>query len=62
MTKGADQEVSSVAFTIANGGITSGLKLYAFLTSSAVNLGSGPIDRHGYRCWISARRISWLRP
>jgi predicted peroxiredoxin len=38
MTKGADHELSSVAFTIANGGITSGLKVYAFLTSSAVDL------------------------
>lgn len=38
MTKGIDHELSSVAFTIANGGITSGLKVYAFLTSSAVDL------------------------
>ncbi len=38
MTKGADHELSSVAFTIANGGITSGLKVYAFLTSAAVDL------------------------
>ena len=38
MTKGADHELSSVAFTIANGGITAGFKVYAFLTSSAVDL------------------------
>jgi len=38
MTKGTDHELSSVAFTIACGGITSGLKVYAFLTSSAVDL------------------------
>jgi predicted peroxiredoxin len=38
MTKGADHEVSSVAFTIANGGITAGFKVYAFLTSAAVDL------------------------
>ena len=38
MTKGADHELSSVAFTIANGGLTSGLKVYAFLTSAAVDL------------------------
>ena len=38
MTRGADQELSSVAFTIANGGMTAGLKVYAFLTSSAVDL------------------------
>jgi predicted peroxiredoxin len=30
--------LSSVAFTIANGGITAGMKVYAFLSSSAVDL------------------------
>jgi len=38
VTHGADHELSSVAFTIACGGLTSGLKVYAFLTSSAVDL------------------------
>ena len=38
MTKGADHELSSVAFTIACGGITSGMKVCAFLTSGAVDL------------------------
>lgn len=38
MTKGADHELSSVAFTIACGGISAGLKVCAFLTSSAVDL------------------------
>ena len=38
MTRGADHELSSVAFPIANGGITAGFKVYAFLTSSAVDL------------------------
>ena len=38
MTKGTDHELSSVAFTIANGGMTAGLKVYVFLTSSAVDL------------------------
>lgn len=38
MTKGADHELSSVAFTIANGGLTAGFKVYAFLTSGAVDL------------------------
>lgn len=38
MTKGVDHELSSVAFTIANGGITSGFKVYAFLTSASVDL------------------------
>ena len=38
VTRGTDHELSSVAFTIANGGITAGLKVCAFLTSSAVDL------------------------
>jgi len=38
VTRGTDHELSSVAFTIANGGITSGLKVYVFLTSAAVDL------------------------
>ncbi len=38
MTRGADHELSSVAFTIACGGITSGLEVCVFLTSAAVDL------------------------
>lgn len=38
VTRGTDHELSSVAFTIANGGITAGMKVSAFLTSSAVDL------------------------
>ena len=38
MTKGIDSELSSVAFTIANGGITAGLKVSVFLTSAAVDI------------------------
>lgn len=38
MTRGADHELSSVAFTIACGAITSGMRVTAFLTSSAVDL------------------------
>jgi predicted peroxiredoxin len=38
MTRGTDHELSSVALTIACGGITSGLKVTLFLTSSAVDL------------------------
>ena len=38
MTRGTDHELSSVGFTIANGAITAGMKVYAFLTSSAVDL------------------------
>jgi predicted peroxiredoxin len=39
MTRGTDHELSSVAFTIANGGMTTGFKkVMIFLTSSAVDL------------------------
>jgi predicted peroxiredoxin len=38
VTHGADHELSSVAFTIANGGITAGLKVSIFLTSAGVDL------------------------
>ena len=45
ITHGADHELSSVAFTIANGGITSGLKVSMFLTSNGVDLvRKGAID------------------
>ena len=38
MTKGLDHELSSVGFTIANGGMTAGLRVSIFLTSAAVDL------------------------
>ena len=38
MTHGPDEELSSVAFTIANGGMTAGLTVSVFLTSSAVDV------------------------
>ncbi len=38
VTHGIDHELSSVAFTIAHGGITVGLKVSVFLTSAAVDL------------------------
>jgi predicted peroxiredoxin len=38
ITHGADHELSSVAFTIANGGLTAGLRVSIFLTSAAVDL------------------------
>lgn len=38
ITHGMDDERSSVAFTIANGGITAGLRVSIFLTSAAVDL------------------------
>ena len=38
ISKGIEDELSSVGFTIANGGITAGLKVSIFLTSSGVDL------------------------
>ncbi|GAB4376176.1 MAG: hypothetical protein Kow00121_22830 [Elainellaceae cyanobacterium] len=38
VTHGIDHELSSVALTIANGGLTSGLHVSIFLTSSGVDL------------------------
>lgn len=38
MTKGIDSEMSSVGFTIALGGLTAGLEVSIFLTSSAIDL------------------------
>jgi predicted peroxiredoxin len=38
ITHGTDHELSSVAFTIANGGVTAGLKVFVFLTSAGVDL------------------------
>jgi len=38
ITHSADHELSSVALTIANRGLTEGLKVSAFLTSAAVDL------------------------
>ena len=38
ISHGTDHELSSVGFTIANGGMTAGLKVHIFLTSSGVDL------------------------
>jgi predicted peroxiredoxin len=38
MTRGIEHELSSVALTIALGGMTAGLKVSLFLTSSSVDL------------------------
>ena len=38
VTKGTDNELSSVGFTIANGGLTAGLDVSIFLTSAGVDL------------------------
>ena len=38
ITRGTDHELSSVGFTIANGGLTAGLDVSIFLTSAGVDL------------------------
>lgn len=38
ITKGLESEISSVAFTIANGGMTAGLDVSIFLTGAGVDL------------------------
>jgi predicted peroxiredoxin len=38
ITQGTDHELSSVGFTIANGGLTAGLQVAIFLTSAAVDI------------------------
>lgn len=38
ITKGIESEISSVALTIANGGLSAGLKVSLFLTSTAIDL------------------------
>jgi predicted peroxiredoxin len=38
ISHGTDHELSSVAFTIANGGLTAGLQVSVFLTSAGVDL------------------------
>lgn len=38
ITHGPHEELSSVAFTIANGGMTAGLRVAIFLTSDAVDI------------------------
>jgi len=38
VTKGIESDLSSVAFTIANGGITAGLQVFMFLTSTGIDL------------------------
>ena len=38
ITRGTDHELSSVGFTIANGGLSAGLEVSIFLTSAGVDL------------------------
>ncbi len=38
ITRGIESELSSVAFTVANGGLTAGLRVSIFLTSTAIDL------------------------
>lgn len=54
VTKGIDSELSSVAFTIANGGLTAGLEVFIFLTSAAIDL----VRRGGQRM----TQVSPLQP
>jgi hypothetical protein len=52
MTRSIDSELSSVALTIALGGLTAGLKDLIFLTSAAVDV----VRRRGYEqadCWTA---------
>jgi predicted peroxiredoxin len=58
VTKGIDPELSSVAFTIANGGLTAGLKVSIFLTSAAIDL----VRRGGQRLTHVAHSIRWPNP
>ena len=45
ITHGTEHELSSAAFTIANGGSTAGMKVFVFLTSAGVDLvRKGAID------------------
>lgn len=45
ITHGNDHELSSVGFTIANGGLTAGLSVSIFLTSAGVDLArKGAVD------------------
>ena len=65
ITSGTDHELSSVGFTIANGGITAGLKVFIFLSSSGVELcGSAlPIPLKSIRSNLSlnSSTILWCR-
>jgi len=54
MTKGINDEVSSVGLTIANGAITSGKTVGLFLTSSAIDL----VRKNG----INHTRVSPMEP
>jgi predicted peroxiredoxin len=54
LTRGTDHELSSVAFTIACGAMTSGMKVYAFLVSAAVDL----VRR---RLWTLRTCPRWIR-
>jgi hypothetical protein len=46
ITRGTDCELSSVGFTIANGGITAGLKVFIFLSNSGVDLAAARCRYH----------------
>jgi len=52
ITHGTEHELSSVGFTIANGGLTAGLKVAIFLTSAGVDMVRDFLSRGGalYAC------------
>ena len=60
VTRGTDHELSSVAFTVACGGITSGMKVYAFLVSSGVDLVRRKASRSGQRLDLTAKEFTLL--
>lgn len=48
MTHGPEDERASVAFTVANGGMTAGLSVYVFLTSAAVDIARRRAAQHAH--------------
>lgn len=44
VTRGIESELSSVAFTLANGGLSAGMTVYVFLTSTGIDL----VRRNGH--------------
>jgi predicted peroxiredoxin len=48
MTHGPEDEQASVAFTVANGGMTAGLSVYVFLTGSAVDIARRGATDHAH--------------
>ncbi len=51
--RGTDHDLSSVAFTVACGGIASGMKVHAFLVSSAVDADDSVAFNREARAFLS---------